>query len=303
MLKQCPVCAKKLEESHQKCPACDSDLSFIEEVSSVGLRLRESAEKEAESGDIDKAILYCQMALESSPDDADLLRLCAEFYEKKDDVSNALLCWQQYQAIIPDDKDAVREIEGLSLQIARLKKVAAPRSLFLNSMLVVFCTTVLVVFVSGYIFHLEKQKNERNLSVNAEQLEGIKKKRDADYLKEMEYREYVRSLEASLPKSLHIEPYGQGAKLSGSLHYQWEKHELEHKVKEWKCAFVDMTGLVVEAPNAIRYQVQQGDSLYKIARKFSSNGASWVDILAMNSKSITNPDDLEVGEIIVVNVQ
>lgn len=53
--------------------------------------------------------------------------------------------------------------------------------------------------------------------------------------------------------------------------------------------------------NKSEYTTQQGDSLYKIAKKLLSNGARWKEIYEWNKNVIPDPNNLKTGLILVIN--
>lgn len=54
------------------------------------------------------------------------------------------------------------------------------------------------------------------------------------------------------------------------------------------------------SPNGQTYEVVKGDCLWKIAQKFYGTGAKWDVIYEANSDSIQNPDQISVGQVLVI---
>ena len=52
----------------------------------------------------------------------------------------------------------------------------------------------------------------------------------------------------------------------------------------------------------ITYTIQPGDTLWKIAAKYFGDGNQWRKILEDNKVTITNPNRIYVGQVIVINV-
>jgi hypothetical protein len=49
------------------------------------------------------------------------------------------------------------------------------------------------------------------------------------------------------------------------------------------------------------YTVQQGDSLWKIAKTYYGDGSRWQEIYSANSDKISNPNKISVGMVLTVN--
>jgi nucleoid-associated protein YgaU len=61
----------------------------------------------------------------------------------------------------------------------------------------------------------------------------------------------------------------------------------------------------VEAEKAAKgkvrtYVVQTGDTLVSISKKFYQTPSRWKDILDANQNQLTNPDELKVGQTIIL---
>ena len=51
---------------------------------------------------------------------------------------------------------------------------------------------------------------------------------------------------------------------------------------------------------ASNYTVVKGDSLWSIAKKHLGSGARWVEIYELNKAVISNPDQIQVGQVLTV---
>ncbi|MDE6931924.1 MAG: LysM peptidoglycan-binding domain-containing protein, partial [Oscillospiraceae bacterium] len=54
------------------------------------------------------------------------------------------------------------------------------------------------------------------------------------------------------------------------------------------------------AGSANTYEVVKGDCLWNIAQKFYGTGAEWTTIYEANKDTIKNPDQIWVGQILVI---
>ena len=54
------------------------------------------------------------------------------------------------------------------------------------------------------------------------------------------------------------------------------------------------------AGSANTYEVVKGDSLWKIAQNFYGSGAEWTVIYEANKDTVKNPDQIWVGQLLVI---
>lgn len=66
---------------------------------------------------------------------------------------------------------------------------------------------------------------------------------------------------------------------------------------------VESTAPVLNAPTVQTYTVVGGDSLSKIAKKFYGNGNKWREIFEANRDRISNPDLIQVGQVLKIPVE
>ncbi len=103
----CPICEKEMSVETVKCPACGSDLIFLDEIDEVANNLCRIAEAERIAGNNDRALLYYRLGLECDADDPALVKQCARSLEEYDDPLLATSYWQRYLVLQPHDQQAL----------------------------------------------------------------------------------------------------------------------------------------------------------------------------------------------------
>ena len=93
-----------------------------------------------------------------------------------------------------------------------------------------------------------------------------------------------------------------GLFVKGSVTYPWQRTLLESSLRgKGGCLFYDMTGLQVNKPCSMRYQVKKGDNLSRLATIFYGNQRYWQRIYIENRHILKNgPDLLKPGMELII---
>lgn len=288
-MKECVVCNAPLKATSNICAACDTDLSIIIEMGQLPISLKRLASEAERTGDYAQAQTYYHLALDMEPEDKDLFR---------------------------------------NLEAVKHKQTSRPAGRPLFYIIVIFFA--LTIGWTGHMIkrsyfdknldgsaiggpvvasikHFGLEDNTRNAAPDktANKKGSHESKRPSPLVSGArphldKVKTIARKLILELPKGIQVKTQDGGLFLEGKVSYPWEKIAVEDRVRILESSFVDMTGVAVEHPNAFRYQVKQGDSLYSLSKRFLGRSALWPVLYEANRRVITNPDKLSIGQTIVV---
>jgi tetratricopeptide (TPR) repeat protein len=250
-------------------------------------KLEQIADEAEGRDDYKKALVYYRLALEMNPVDIGLLRHFAKMLERTDDSTEAISIWHEILRISPEDSEAIEHIEVLNASTASLEPELDDLAYSGKQRQWFLIPILLLALILGWFGHAVKgnyypEFNEET-AVPSQKLYDL-----------------AHKLALELPEEIEVHTKGGGLILAGPVRYPWNKQALEDKARKWECTFVDMTGIRVEKPHAVRYQVKQGDSLYSLARIFLGRPEMWPVFYDANRDIITDPDRLAVGQTIVL---
>lgn len=286
-MKKCPVCKAKLKAGSDVCSVCDTNLRVVREMDYLPATLEQIADEAEGRDDYKKALVYYHLALEMNPMDIGLLRRLAKMLEQTGDSTEAISIWHELLSISPEDSEAIEHIEVLNASIASLEPERDDLAYSGKQRQWFLIPILLFALILGWFGHVFKgdyyPKSNKETAVPSQKLYDL-----------------AHKLVLELPEEIEVHTKGGGLVLAGPVRYPWNKQALEDKAKEWECTFVDMTGIRVEEPRAVRYQVKQGDSLYSLARIFLGRPEMWPVFYNANRDIMADPDRLAVGQTIVV---
>lgn len=316
---------KNLKDDQETCPYCGTDLKPLHQFNQLYLDYYNRGQNYYKSGKLNQALNNLLASLSIKDDFVQSNLLVAEIYFDKKAYKEVVLYTDKVITTDMENQEAIelkrKAIEVIKEQLTESIKTKRKLGRYNKLLIGVPIATlvmgfIFIILMSKVFFASEAQDiisiDEDNINAVIEVIDSTESPSTTAFKEEIHWNKIVQSIYENINTNSKLEncsivivPSGNQLYIAGKVEDDTQKELIISIVeKDISDITVDYHNLLIsETIKEEQYQIytiKSGDSLSTIASEFYGREDLWIFIFYANRDSISNPDRINVGDIILI---